>query len=375
VYQFYDLWRLHPAEHQFDLAAAYAAILADLDAKKKWSFDEVLAKRYTVRQGALDRYSKRPLFEGLASLYEFMSDVAPTAGTVELKRADGSKVELKALALRGRKVVKLGDIAEVKIGLQSGDNGRFYRAAAGVKGGATKGGYKEVTVKQIVTDAELAAMTVEQRSDGFEVNDPSNDRFYVPLDKAGASNIEGGFLPVFWRPIEFYIDWSKNAVSEMKKLKGARFQNAERYFHRGISFSNTGIYSPTYRLGHGGVFDQTGSNIFCDVLDQTVLLGILSSTLLRYFIKSFINHGVHAQLDDLPIVLPDDAEAKAISAVVDDIVAEQKKIPAFDYRPKLRELDVLIAKLYVLNTGEVDELSTWYRRHYPKLTGDGTEEA
>ncbi len=77
----------------------------------------------------------------------------------------------------------------------------------------------------------------------------------------------------------------------------------------------------------------------------------------------------------MPIVLPDDAEAKAIAAIVNDIVAEQKKVAAFDYRPKLAELDDLIAKIYCLTQGERDELSTWYRRHYPKLTGDGTEEA
>ncbi len=72
---------------------------------------------------------------------------------------------------------------------------------------------------------------------------------------------------------------------------------------------------------------------------------------------------------------PSCAKLKAIAAVVDDIVAEQKKAPTFDYRPKLAELDALIAKLYVLTKGENDELSTWYRRHYPKLTGDGMEEA
>lgn len=375
VYQFYDLWRLHPETHKADLKTAYATILGDLSAKKNWPFKDVLAKRYTVRQGALLRYSKKPIFEGLASLHEFMTDTAATTATVELKRSDASKVDVRFLTVRGRKVVKLKDIAEVKIGLQSGNNGRFYRAAAGVKGGATKGGYKEVPLAQIVTDADLAAMTDDERAEGIEVNDPSNDRYFVPLDKAGASDIDGGFLPVFWRPVEFYIDWSKQAVSDMKALKGAVFRNPQYYFRRGISFSNTGIYSPTYRLGHGGVFDQTGSNVFCDVLNQTVLLGILSSTLLKYFIKSFINHGVHAQLDDLPIVLPNDAEAKAIAAVVDEIITAQKASPAFDYRPKLAELDALIASLYDLNEGARNELSTWYRRHYPRLTGEGTEDA
>jgi hypothetical protein len=206
------------------------------------------------------------------------------------------------------------------------------------------------------------------------VNDPSNDRFFVSLDKAGESDIEGGLLAAFWRPVEFYVDWSRNAVGAMKKLPGARFQNADYYFRKGISFSDTGIYSPTYRLGHGGVFDQKGSNIFCNALDRQVLLGILCSTLLRYFAKAFINHSVVAQPSDLPIVLPSQPEADAIAAVVDDIIAGQKKNKSFDYRPKLVELDDLVAKIYALTSGEREEVTCWYKRHYPKLTGVGTDE-
>jgi hypothetical protein len=220
----------------------------------------------------------------------------------------------------------------------------------------------------------LAALSAAQKSDGLQVDDPSNDPFYVPLDKAGEADIEGGLLSMFYRPVEFYVDWSKTAIEAMKDLKGARFQNSQYYFKRGISFSNTGIYSPTFRLSHGGVFDQKGSNIFCDVLDERLLLGILCSTLTRYFAKAFINHGVDAQLDDLPIVLPNKAEAAAIIAIVDHIVAAQKTDAGYDYRPKLAELDALIATLYVLTKVEREEVATWYRRHYPRLTGDGSEE-
>ena len=38
----------------------------------------------------------------------------------------GSKIDVRYLTARGRKVVKLKDIAEVKIGLQSGNNPKFY---------------------------------------------------------------------------------------------------------------------------------------------------------------------------------------------------------------------------------------------------------
>jgi type I restriction-modification system DNA methylase subunit len=374
VYQFYDLWRLHPVDSKDDLKAVYAAIMTDLAAVKKWPFEAVKAKRYTVRQGLLDRYAKTPIFEGLASLYEFMTDVTATANEVELLRGDGTKLQIRHTVIRGRNVVKLSDIASIRIGLQSGDNARFYRIAPGVKGGAQKGGYSDVPVSQIVSDAGVAALSAVQKSDGLQVNDPSNDPFYVPLDKAGEADIEGGLLSMFYRPVEFYVDWSQKAIEAMKDLKGARFQNSQYYFKRGISFSNTGIYSPTFRLSHGGVFDQKGSNIFCDVLDERVLLGILCSTLTRYFAKAFINHGVDAQLDDLPIVLPNKAEAAAIIAIVDDIVTAQKADSGCDYRPKLAELDALIATLYGLSKLERDELGTWYRRHYPRLTGDGTEE-
>jgi hypothetical protein len=192
---------------------------------------------------------------------------------------------------------------------------------------------------------------------------------------AAESDIEGGLLSMFWRPVDFYVDWSEQAISAMKKLKGARFQNAQYYFKKGITFSTTGIYCPTFRLSHGGVFDQKSSNIFCDVLDHKVLLGILSSTLLRYFAKAFINHGVDAQISELPIVLPDQAQCNAIVAVVDDIIAHQKIDTTFDYRAQLAALDQVIADLYALTPGESTEVATWYRWHYPKLTGEGAEEA
>jgi hypothetical protein len=71
-----------------------------------------------------------------------------------------------------------------------------------------------------------------QKSDGLEVDDPTNDRFYVPLDKAGESDIEGGLLSMFYRPVEFYVDWSEQAVAAMKELhgNGGVFRNPQFLF-------------------------------------------------------------------------------------------------------------------------------------------------
>lgn len=189
-YHFYDLWRLHPTTHQEELAKAYTAILNDLSASKAWPFDGAIAQRYTVRQGLLGRYTRHPIFEGLASLYEFMADAPPTADSVDLAH-NGAKLNVRFLAIRGRRVVKLNDIASVKIGLQSGDNGRFYRVTPGIKGGAQKGGYQDVAPHQVLTDANLPILTPMQKLAGIEINDPSNDVYFVPLDKAGESDIDG----------------------------------------------------------------------------------------------------------------------------------------------------------------------------------------
>ena len=366
-YQFYDFWRFHPKVDASELARAYEAILADPDANKTWPFKDEIAKRYKVRQGVIQSYRNKPIFEGKPSLYDFMADMTITPIDLSLPHVNGQTLSVRAQSIRGKAVVRLGKIASIKIGLQSGANTRFYRVAPGATGGAAAGGYQDVDLGRVLDGNALAGLSNVEKAQGIQVNDPTADRFWVPLDKSGAADIEQGLLAEYWRPVEFYVDWSENAVTEMKSLKGARFQNSESYFSTGISFSNTGIYSPTYRLSHGGVFDQKGSVILCDVLDRRVLLGILSSSLLRYFAKSFINHGVDSQIDDLPIVIPDAYEAKKISDLVDEIVAEQQKDSAYDYRAKAAQINAEVYKLYKIDADERAEIESWLRRHYPKL--------
>jgi hypothetical protein len=374
VYQFFDLWQLHPERDEDELKRNYEGILEDANAARPWPFAQTRTWRYTIRQGVLGTFSRVPIFEARPSLYTYMQDVFP--GTVppevDFAGADGRICQLRVNTVRGRHVVKLSQVAKVKVGLQSGNNPKFYRAAEGVQGGAAT--YQRIDLRNVVSDAELAGLTLDQKSNGIRVDDPSGDRYYVPLDKSGTSDIEAGLLAMFWRPVEFYINWSESAVTEMKALRGARFQNSQFYFSRGVSFSNTGIYCPTYRLGHGGVFDQTGSCIFSDVLSPEALLGILGSTLLKYFAKSFINHGVHAQLDDLPIVLPTSDEVMLLEQKVNEIVQEQKSDPSYDYRRKLSELDRVVYDLYQINAEERAEVDSWYRRHYPKLFNAAADE-
>lgn len=369
VYQYYDLWQLHPHENESDLKAVYTSILGDLNASHKWRFDQDRVARYTVRQGLIKNFSRLPIFDALPSLYEYMRDVFPSPpSAIVLSSVDGRRSkDVLAPSIRGRHVVKLRDIAEVKIGLQSGNNAKFYRVRKGISGGAVKGGYKEVNPRNVVSQETLLSLTEDERQGGIEVNDPTNDQYFVPLDKAAESDIEGGILNMFYEPIDFYVDWSESAVREMKSLKGARFQNAEFYFQKGISFSPTGLYCPTFRLSHGGVFDQKGSCVFSEFLETEYLLGLLASTFLKYLVKSFVNHGVDAQLDDLPIVIASPDRREPIVSRVREIIHSQKKDSAHDFRAQLDDLDRLVFSLYGLEASEELEVQTWYRRRYPAL--------
>lgn len=367
VYQFYDLWRFNPQTDAADLTTAYTAILSDPTAANPWPFADTLAKRYQVRQGIIAKFYNKPIFEGRPSLYEFMADLPATAPEAKLVSVGGQVITARHNSVRGLDVFRLSSLASVRIGLQSGDNARYYRVAPGTTGGAVKGGYKTVSIAQVLSDADLQGLTAAEKADGILVNDPESDKFWVPLDKAGAADIEAGLLAEYWRPAEFYVDWSNKSVSEMKAHEKGVFRNSQYYFRHGISFSNTGIYSPTYRLGLGGVFDQKGSVIFCDAIDRRVLLGMLSSKLLRYFAKAFINHGVDSQIDDLPIVIPDAATSSNIKSLVDKIIACQQSNSKFDYRPLSSQIDDCVFDLYMLTADERTEVRSWYVRHYPNL--------
>lgn len=207
VYQFFDFWQVHPVADEIELGDVYEKVLRDLTASNKWHGPGTRTARYTVRQGILSTFSRIPIFEGQPSLFEFMQDVFPSVLPVKTipGLAGAPKKEVRVTKIRGKEVVKLRAIADVKVGLQCGDNKRFYRVAKGAKGGAVKGGYAEVSAKNVMSDVELNALSDEEQESGIEVNDRTNERYFVPLDKPGLADIEGGLLRLFYQPVEFFV--------------------------------------------------------------------------------------------------------------------------------------------------------------------------
>jgi len=334
-----------------------ALTLTKLSAAAPDEQTELLA-RYTYPQRTITLTESRPFFIGSPGLFE---------------------------RCFGRGLPRLGDLAEVRVGLQTGDNPAYIRKSPGVQGS-----YDLVDPGQVLTAAELAALDDAERRDGIDPARHGGRRF-VPYDKGGESAAREGWLPNYHVPTGYFIDWSRDSVRRLRTLTVAdvnrrrgkdvspgdetriasRFQNAEFYFRQGITFSDSGVYAPTFRRSAGSVFDQKGSVIVPrDGVDRDFLLGVLCSRWARYVFKTYINHTVSTHVDsikELPI-RRGGAEAEPIAARVRRIIARQEADPRYPYHlHEQREIDALVASLYGLSAEDVNEIDLWFRRRYPTL--------
>jgi hypothetical protein len=371
-YEFYDLWQLHPINDRDELSRIYNDIVENKFSNGPWLYDPKRVQRYTVRQGLLDRYSARTIFDGMPSLFQFMNDTETSCDQeIKVLNHHGQENIVKCKNIRGTRVVKLGNIADVKQGLIPPDNRKYYRIAKGIRGGAVKGGYIDVNLNNTLTLEETQNLSLIEKSDGIKIDDLIHDKHFVPLDKPGVSDIEGKILNQYYKPVEFYVNWSTETVHEMKISKQGRFQGASHFFKKGITCSDVGIYSPTFRLGHGGVFDVNG--IFCNIFSYEFLLGVLCSKLIKYFLKVFINHCISSHvgsIKDILIAIPTIEQLEALENKVTEIIEQQQKQSNYDYYNEQESLDKMVYALYGLSDSEIEEVENWYARRYPKLRRD-----
>ena len=318
--------------------------------------------RYTYPQKLIATYDNLSLFIGSPRLYGLMSD---------------------------KRFIPLSTVADVKTGLQTGDNEYYLR-----KRPSARGTYQILDESMLLTEQELANLTEDERLNGI---DPSKygGRHFVPHDKGGESDTSEGWLPNYHVPTQYFIDWSRKSV---KRLRTATIADAKRrrgeidkiqpgdeeklaavirspdlYFKEGLSASRVGMYSPTFRVTTKGPFDSGCSNLYSDKVETKTLCGILCSSLQRYFFKEFVNHTVNSQVDDLkdlPVIKEPTAAIlqDKIKVLVQSIVAKQRVNNSYPYfLNEQKEIDVLVYQLYGLSEEDIRAVELWYCRRYPKL--------
>ena len=444
-----------------------AALDERRDGHTLWSDREMAIFAY--RQKLIPRFSNRSFFIASPQLFRLMRDVGNTKADPWRPPQQGNFLGGPAQAdflgemggppvygvdFNGKELelVKLGDMAEVKQGLATGDNKYYLRQSQKKLPGSSRN-YPVVDWDLVVGDdalaqiaanealrlaviqvglvEELAAprvgpLTVRFLADAVEVyageladivggstplgtfdrradvETPDGDvvvrpadryfdgRYFVPYDKGGASDIDEGWLPNYYVPTDYYIDWSEKSLERMKTLtiaarirtKGqtreikphyettncAVFRNTEFYFREGISFSDTGFYAPTFRLNSKAVFDVMGMSIFPSG-NVKGFCGLLASRLIRYIIKNYVNHTVHTQVGGIvEAIISRDDLLDEISILVNQIIEKQKQDPRYDYMTHEQvEIDRLVYRLYNLSAEDIAEVENWFWRRYPKL--------
>ncbi len=268
----------------------------------------------------------------------------------------------------------LGELATVKQGLATGDNKRYLRKLP-----TARGTYQLVDPATILSVRELDRLSRDEKLTGVDP-EKYDGRHFVPYDKGGASDSDQGWLPNYYVPTEYFIDWSQSAVRRMKTARSnrqggkvaARFQNSDYYFKRGLTFSYTGYYAPCFRLSSGGVFDVGGSSCFDLQLPLYPTLAILASKVVKYFARNFIDHTVNFQVDEfkaLPIPRAIDPGISArLETPVTKIVDKQHANPRYPYHLHEQiEIDRLVYQLFDLTNDDICEVESWWERRYARL--------
>ncbi len=343
---------------------------------------------YHYRQSLISTNSNLPFFVASPKLFALMND---TTAPVKHESIGGRRVPVHKVEMNGREVplVNFGEIAEVRQGLGTGETKAYL-----FQNPDARGSYRSIENFRefLLTDADIErirsdeGLRVEVIQRGISKDDKDSPRYFggryvLPYDKGGESDADDGWMPKYWVPTEYYIDWSEWAVNRIKTLTirqrdgsgpdkvCSRFQNPEFYFLQGITFSHTGIYSPTFRQGSATVFDMAGSTLFCECITVDELLLRLNSKVWIYLFKNFANASVNASEDPIKEVpLPQPRSQLDADGLVQSIVRSQRTEQRYDYASNEQvEIDRLVYAAYGLNEADIREVEDWYARRYSTL--------
>jgi hypothetical protein len=173
--------------------------------------------------------------------------------------------------------VKLGEIAECRTGIYSGDNKRFY-------------GYDSIGLSKRSLNGHPINWNTQVRLDELSNEEKllgiAGVQHYVPLVRGGHHE---PLANTAWA-----VDWSREAVSFYARDKKARLQNAAFYFRKGLAVPMVTSGRLSASLLENAIFDQGVVGVFPEkeeLLD--FLLVYLNSDFVANTVKSIINPGAN----------------------------------------------------------------------------------
>lgn len=210
------------------------------------------------------------------------------------------------------KTKTIGDICSVVTGFYSGNDAEHLRCLPTVNRGANK--YSAVNANE-VCNSDL--------SNNPPLEGINGEQHWVPIVKGGNRR--------FYKPSEWFMDWSKEAIYNYKvtNKKRARFQNSQYYFRQGIAVPMVSSSSITGSLIDKRLFDQSIVGIFPDEDYEHLtyyLLGFFNSSVCNNLIRT-INASTNNSanyIKKLPINIPSNKLVGEISREVERLVSVAK---------------------------------------------------
>ncbi|MCX7428889.1 MAG: N-6 DNA methylase [Planctomycetia bacterium] len=224
---------------------------------------------------------------------------------------------------------RLGDIADCVTGLYTGKDPDFLRPLHDAIRSAAR--YRTVDESEICRD-------YVDRS-GL-LNGLNGKRRFIPIMKGGRKR--------YYKPDEWYVDWSVEAIRAYRTHPKARFQNSEFYFRRGIGVPMVSSSSISAAVLEDRVFDQSIVGIFPrDEKWLHYLLGFFNTetcnTLIRTINPSANNSANY--IKKIPFVVPAESTLRAISTRVKKIVTNVKEEGEVDASLH-KTIEAMIAEVY-----------------------------
>ncbi len=238
--------------------------------------------------------------------------------------------------------LRLGDVADCRTGIYTGDNKRFLRAIS--NGTGTRSKY------EVVAPATLCqhALASSEKQNGTP-----RDAHWIPIVKGGSFR--------FRQPDSWAIDWSESAVVYYKQDTKARFQNSQFYFGQGIGVPMVTSSRVNAFLLDRRVFDQSVVAIFPQRREWLYpLLAILNSTTASRLLKEAINPTANNSanyLKRLPLPNTSANEMRKLGAF-GRLIARKRKL-GLSTESEESASDEYVSGLYRRGTSQLTTSDTW----------------
>ena len=225
--------------------------------------------------------------------------------------------------------MRVGDIAACVTGLYTGKDPDFVRPTS-----------TEVRAAARYCVLDKSEVCGDYLCHTSLLNGLKGHRRFIPIMKGGRKR--------YFKPDEWFIDWSINAVAAYKTNRKARFQNSEYYFKQGIGVPMVSSTSISAAILRDRVFDQAIVGIFPrDTKWLYYLLALFNSqtcnTLIRTINPSANNSANY--IKKIPFVAPDNSTLESIDSWVKDILADAEQTGAVNTDLHER-LEATIAEIY-----------------------------